>query len=164
MGKMRVVPVRNEDIISFLANPIFLSAFFSLFLTQLLKVIISLYKARANSLKDILSTLMWKTGGMPSSHSALMVSMTTAIALKDGINSSVFILSLFFSLVVIRDAMGVRRSAGLTAHTLNQLGKELNEKSGVHYRPVKEVNGHTPLEVFVGSILGFFIAIAFFLL
>ena len=101
---------------------------------------------------------------MPSSHSALVVSLTTAIAFREGLNSSVFILSSFFALVVIRDALGVRRAAGLQAKALNQLGKELNARYGTSYRPVKEVHGHTPAEVAVGSVLGFCIALAFYTL
>jgi acid phosphatase family membrane protein YuiD len=161
---MRDMDRTSAELASFLTNPIFLSAFFSLFITQLIKAVISLFRAKAKSFRDVIATLLWKTGGMPSSHSALTVSIATAIGLIEGITSSVFVLSLFFCLVVIRDAMGVRRSAGLIARTLNLLGKELNEKQGVAFHPVKEVNGHTPTEVVVGSLLGFFIALAFTLL
>ena len=98
---------------------------------------------------------------MPSSHSALAVSIATAIAIREGLDTSIFILAIFFALVVIRDAMGVRRAAGFQARTLNQLGKELNLRSGIPYRPVKEVHGHSPVEVLIGGLLGFFIALAF---
>lgn len=155
---------RGFEFAAFLTNPIFLSAFFSLFITQLIKAIISLYRSKAKSLRDVLATLLWKTGGMPSSHSALTTSIATSIGIVEGINSSVFILSLFFCLVVIRDAMGVRRSAGIIARTLNLLGKELNEMHGIGFHHVKEVNGHTPPEVVVGILLGFFIGLAFTLL
>jgi len=161
---MHEVDRRGVEIISFFANPIFLSAFFSLFITQLIKAIISLFRSKAKSLREVFVTLLWKTGGMPSSHAALTTSISTSIAIVDGINSSVFILSLFFCLVVIRDAMGVRRSAGMIARSLNLLGRELSEKAGYNFRPVKEVNGHTPAEVVVGVLLGFFIGLAFTLL
>lgn len=161
---MREVDRRGFEIISFLSNPIFLSAFFSLFITQLIKAIISLFRSKAKSLREVFVTLLWKTGGMPSSHAALTTSISTSIAIVDGLNSSVFILSLFFCLVVIRDAMGVRRSAGMIARSLNLLGRELNEKQAYNFHPVKEVNGHTPAEVVVGVLLGFFIGLAFTLL
>ncbi len=145
-------------------NPIFLSAFASLFITQFIKAVISLFRTKAQSLREVFATLLWKTGGMPSSHSALTVSIATSIGIVEGLSSSVFILSLFFCLVVIRDAMGVRRSAGLIARTLNLLGKELSEKQHIPFSSVKEVNGHTPTEVLMGILLGLFIALAFTLL
>ena len=97
---------------------------------------------------------------MPSSHSALVVSIATAIGFTEGLDTSVFVLSICFALVVIRDAMGVRRSAGQQARALNLLGKELAARFGIQQRPVREVLGHTPSEVLVGAGLGFFLALA----
>jgi uncharacterized protein len=143
------------------SNPIFLAAVFSLLTAQFIKSIVLIFRSRARSFRDVLSTFLWKTGGMPSSHSSLAVSIAASIAIVDGPDSSLFILSLFFALVVIRDALGVRRAAGLQAKALNQLGKELSAKLGVAFHPVREVHGHTPSEVIVGGLLGFFIALAF---
>jgi uncharacterized protein len=145
----------------FFSNPIFLSAIFSLMTAQFLKAVVNILRSRARSFREVLLTFFWKTGGMPSSHCALAVSIATSIAIREGLNKTVFILAAFFALVVVRDAMGVRRAAGIQARTLNQLGKELNARSGVPYHPVKEVHGHNPAEVIVGSLLGFFIALAF---
>lgn len=142
-------------------NPVFLSAIFSLLTAQFIKVVVNLFRYRSSSFREVLLTFLWKTGGMPSSHSSLAVSLATAIGLTEGVGSSVFILSMFFALVVIRDAMGVRRSAGLQARVLNQLGKELSGRFGLAFHPVKEVQGHSPPQVLVGSLLGFFIAFAF---
>jgi acid phosphatase family membrane protein YuiD len=142
-------------------NPVFLSAVFSLLVAQFIKAIINLFRYRSRSLREVLITFLWKTGGMPSSHSALAVSIATAIAFTEGVDTSIFILAFFFALVVIRDAMGVRRSSGIQAKTLNQVGKELNSRFGIAFRPVKEVQGHSPAQVVVGSLLGFFIALAF---
>lgn len=144
-------------------NPVFLSAIFSLLVAQFIKAIINLFRYRSRSLKEVLVTFLWKTGGMPSSHSALAVSIATAtaIAFTEGVNTSIFILAFFFALVVIRDAMGVRRSSGIQARTLNQVGKELNSRFGIAFRPVKEVHGHSPAQVVVGALLGFFMALAF---
>jgi acid phosphatase family membrane protein YuiD len=143
------------------SNPIFLSAVFSLLIAQFLKSVVNIFRSQSGSFREVLTTFFWKTGGMPSSHSALAVSIATAIAIREGLNTSIFILSLFFALVVIRDALGVRRAAGLQARALNQLGKELGSRVGIAYRPVKETHGHNPPEVIVGSLLGFFIALAF---
>lgn len=142
-------------------NPVFLSAVFSLLVAQFIKAIINLFHYRSRSLREVLVTFLWKTGGMPSSHSALAVSIATAIAFTEGVDTSIFILAFFFALVVIRDAMGVRRSSGIQAKTLNQVGKELNSRFGIAFRPVKEVQGHSPAQVVVGSLLGFFMALAF---
>ncbi len=147
--------------VDFFSNPIFLSAICSLLTAQFLKAVVNIFRARARDFREVLVTFFWKTGGMPSSHSALAVSIATAIAFKEGPNTSVFILALFFALVVIRDALGVRRAAGHQARTLNSLGKELGTRFGIAYRPVKEVHGHNPPEVLIGALLGFFIALAF---
>jgi acid phosphatase family membrane protein YuiD len=141
-------------------NPVFLSAMISLLTAQFIKMLINIFKYRSNSLKDVLLTFLWKTGGMPSSHSALVVALTTSVAFVDGPASDIFVITVFFSLIVIRDAMGVRRSAGIQARTLNILGRELSNRFGLSFRPVKEVQGHSPLQVAVGGLLGFFIAFA----
>lgn len=98
---------------------------------------------------------------MPSSHSALVSSVTTAIAFKDGISSDLFVFSCCFALVVVRDAMGVRRSSGQQAKALNDMGVNVSEKLKVPFKPVKEIQGHKPVEVFAGLLLGFFIGVAF---
>jgi hypothetical protein len=143
------------------SNPIFLSAIFSLLIAQFLKAIVNILRSRARSFRDVLLTFFWKTGGMPSSHSALAISLTTAIGIREGPDTSIFIVALFLSLIVIRDALGVRRATGLQAKALNQLGKEISPRLGITYKPVKEVHGHSPAEVIVGGLLGFFIALAF---
>jgi len=143
------------------SNPVFLSAVFSLLTAQFIKSIVLILRSRAKSIRDVLGTFLWKTGGMPSSHSALAVSIAASIALVDGPNTSIFILALFFALVVIRDALGVRRASGLQARALNQLGRELSSKLGIAFHPVREVHGHNPSEVIVGALLGFFLALAF---
>lgn len=141
-------------------NPVFLSAIISLLTAQFIKMLINIFKYRSRSLRDVLLTFLWKTGGMPSSHSALVAALTTSVAFIDGPASDIFVITVFFSLIVIRDAMGVRRSAGIQARTLNILGKELSSRFGISFRPVKEVQGHSPLQVAVGGLLGFFIAFA----
>lgn len=144
-----------------LYNPIFLSALFSWIIAQFLKVIIYLIRFKPFSSRDVLYRFFWKTGGMPSSHSAAVTSLTTAVGIVEGFNSTVFILSLVFSLIVIRDALGVRRAAGSQAIALNTLGKVLQSRLKIPFKMVKEISGHTLPEVSVGIILGFFIAVAF---
>lgn len=155
----------REQFILFLKNPVFLSCLFSWFGAQFLKAAIKLIYGKINSLGELLEVMVWRTGGMPSSHSSLVTSLCTTIGFRNGINSDIFCFALVFFLVVIRDAFGVRRSSGMQAHKLNEIGNELSTKSILDiFKPLKEVDGHTPMEVLCGCFLGFFIGLAFSLL
>ena len=98
---------------------------------------------------------------MPSSHTSLVVSLVTTIGFRSGVNSDIFILAFCFMMVVIRDALGVRRSSGIQAKKINEIGRSLAEKDKENYVPIKEVQGHKPMEVLVGGLLGLSIGIAF---
>jgi len=148
---------------AFFANPIILSSLTSWLLSQLIKGIIALFQIRRKSLREILDALFWRTGGMPSSHAAVVTSMTAAVAFHEGLGSNLFAVSLFVAMVVMRDAVGVRRASGLQALALNLLGRTTAEKLGIEFEPVKEVKGHAPQEVLVGGILGILIAAIYFL-
>ena len=143
------------------SGPVFLSAFFSWFIAQLVKTVIDIARNRSRTSGEAVATMFWKTGGMPSSHSSLVTALATSIGFEFGPGSSIFTLSLFYGVLIIRDALGVRRSAGVQAQALNQIGMQMKKHLGVPYHPVKEVLGHTPTEVAVGVALGFFIAVAF---
>ncbi len=155
-----LVPIRIQ-LQSLLLNPVFLSCLFSWFGAQLVKTVIMLLKGRIRSIKELFALLIWRTGGMPSSHSAIVSAMTTSIGIRAGLDSDLFVLSMCFSLVVIRDALGVRRANGLQAKALNEMGKELSKKEIIMYKPVKEVHGHQPIEVFVGVLFGISMAVGF---
>lgn len=142
-------------------NPVFLSIIFSWFSAQFIKTLIGLLTGKIHSLSELFSMLIWRTGGMPSSHSALVVSMATSIGFRQGFTSDIFLLSLAFSLVTVRDALGVRRSTGIQAHAINEIGKELADKQLLSFRTIKEVHGHKPFEVIMGCFLGLVIGIAF---
>ena len=103
------------------------------------------------------------SGGMPSSHSALVVGLCTSIGLKEGMSSSIFALCLVFSLVVMYDATGVRLHAGRQAEVLNQLIVELpRDHPLTDSRPLRDTLGHTPIQVVVGAILGMSVAYVHF--
>jgi acid phosphatase family membrane protein YuiD len=152
---------RTESVKFFIENPIALSAVTSWFLAQVIKAAIFLLKTNKKSGRELLVTIAWRTGGMPSSHAALVSAMTTSVGLVEGVASNLFAVSFFMSLIVMRDAMGVRRSSGMQAKSLNSLGRTVEDRLGLEYHPVKEVNGHAPLEVVVGALLGIFIAAAY---
>ena len=94
------------------------------------------------------------TGGMPSSHSAIVMGMTTAVGKYAGINSAAFAIALIFSFVVMYDAAGLRRAAGRQAAILNRLVEDLVNMRGVQEAKLRELLGHTPVEVLVGAVLG----------
>jgi acid phosphatase family membrane protein YuiD len=155
------IVARPESLRAFFENPIFLSCVSSWFSAQLMKAVIVLLKGRRRSSREILETIAWRTGGMPSSHASLVASMATSVAFWEGIGSNLFIVTLFFALIVMRDAMGVRRASGIQARTLNLLGRQLAENVKIDYHSIKEVHGHAPLEVVIGALLGIFIAAAY---
>ncbi len=104
--------------------------------------------------------LISEYGGMPSSHTAFVVALATMIALKEGIASSAFSISLIMALIVIRDAIGFRRTLGRQSKTLNYIVRELaEEKKKSHLPRLPEEIGHNPLEVLVGGLIGLSISL-----
>lgn len=148
-------------LVTLIHNPLFLSAATSLVFAQFVKLAIAISKRTRRNRKSMLEAVFWKTGGMPSSHAAAVSALTFTTAIQRGLNSDIFIITFFFSLIVLRDAVGVRHSSGIQSKTLNALGAALSERFGIEYRPVKEVQGHKPLEVAVGCFIGVFISAAY---
>lgn len=151
----------GHQFVLLLHNTVFLAAVSSWIISQFLKTIITLFSSKSTSFRELVSLLIWKTGGMPSSHSALVASVSTTIGFKSGISSDLFVFSCCFALVVIRDSVGVRRSSGQQAKALNELGAKLSSRLKYQFKPVKEIQGHRPMEVLAGILLGFFIGVAF---
>jgi len=152
-----------ETVGALFANPVFLSPLVSLCAAQLTKGIIHALGGGAKRAGELVQAIVWRTGGMPSSHAAVVCSISVALALSEGLGSNMFAFSLWFAMVVLRDAMGVRMSAGLSARALNKLGRSASDKLGLDYSDVKEIQGHTPLEVVLGGLLGSFIAAGIYL-
>jgi acid phosphatase family membrane protein YuiD len=113
---------------------------------------------------DYLRTRRWNwallltTGGMPSSHSSLMTSTTLAIGLYDGFDSPIFALGVVMTMIVTYDAAGVRQQAGIHAQRINVIVAELLKGHPINERDLREVLGHTPLEVVGGILLGLAVA------
>ncbi|HAP69340.1 MAG TPA: acid phosphatase [Flavobacteriales bacterium] len=107
-------------------------------------------------------TILFATGGMPSSHSSTVVAMATSVGLIDGFNSTTYAIAVCFATVVMFDAAGLRRNASKQAMVLNRMVKEfLSSDSNSKPVKLKEFLGHTPTEVLVGALLG--VAISFLL-
>lgn len=102
-------------------------------------------------------------GGMPSSHSSLMVGTTMGIALHVGFSSPVFAIAVAITMIVIYDAAGVRREAGRHAEKINILIQELLKGHPISDKELREVLGHTPLEVTGGIILGIIVSILYWM-
>ena len=104
--------------------------------------------------------LMLTTGGMPSSHSALMTATVFAVGLYNGFDDPLFALGVAITMIVTYDAAGVRRQAGIHAKRINVLFDELLHGHPISEKDLREVLGHTPLEVIGGILLGLIVATA----
>jgi acid phosphatase family membrane protein YuiD len=104
--------------------------------------------------------LLLTTGGMPSSHSSLMTATTLGIGLYHGFDNAVFAIAVAITMIVVYDAAGVRRQAGIHAQRINVLFDELLHGHMLNEKDLREVLGHTPLEVAGGVLLGLIVATA----
>lgn len=109
--------------------------------------------------KKINFKIFTTTGGMPSSHSAGVIALSMTVGYNEGMNSIPFAIALGFAFVVMYDAAGIRRSAGKIAATMNRVMEEFySHRPSAAGEKLKELLGHTPLEVFIGAILGAFVS------
>ena len=120
---------------------------------QVIKALLTLILTRKFSMERMVGS-----GGMPSSHSAMSCAMVMSIGFEEGFESPVFALAFCFAMVVMYDAAGVRRSTGRNAAAFNQLVRDLGEKGFVLDEVrLKELVGHTPVQVMAGALLGILI-------
>jgi acid phosphatase family membrane protein YuiD len=119
-------------------------------IAQAIKVVVQSIRDRSLNLR------VWAAmGGMPSSHSALVMALTTAVGRINGVGSAAFAVALIFSFVVMYDAAGVRRAVGRQAAILNRLVVDLvDHRGGSTEERLRELLGHTPVEVLAGAALG----------
>ena len=138
-------------------NYVLLTAVVSWFSAQIIKTIIHLIRYRTFNPERLFGA-----GCMPSSHSALVCSATLAVSRKIGTNSVEFAVMFILAVVVMYDAMGVRRAAGLHAKEINRINKTIEESANDNkqddYKELKEYLGHTPFEVLGGALLGILIS------
>jgi acid phosphatase family membrane protein YuiD len=123
-------------------------------IAQILKVCVFSVRKRHLDLR-----VLAETGGMPSSHSAIVAALTTAVGRLNGVTSDVFAIALIFSIVVMYDAQGVRRAAGRQAAILNRLIDDVMAQRGIQETRLRELLGHTPVEVLVGAALGILVGL-----
>ena len=137
-----------------ISNQILITAIVGWFAAQIIKIIVDIFRYRKLDWR-----LLFATGGMPSSHSALVVSMTTATGLSQGFDSAVFAVATVFAFVVMYDAQGIRRQAGTHAYILNIIIKTIENPKINAEKALKELLGHTPFQVLGGAILGIIVAL-----
>ena len=148
-------------------NPVFVAAFMSWLIAQVIKMITYLVKN-----KEISVERFWGAGGMPSSHAAAVCALASAIAVIEGANSNMFAIAALLALVVMYDASGVRRAAGMHAKEINniktiidQFHEDMRKPGAKNFEEtkaqLKELLGHSPIEVFFGALLGIAVGIFF---
>ncbi len=144
----------NEFIETF-KDSVIVTAIIGWFIAQLLKVIFVCIRHKKVDFRRFVGS-----GGMPSSHSSTVMALSVGIGLTEGFSSSIFAVSFIIALVVMYDAAGVRRAAGQQAKILNKIIEDWGKASySDTEKKLKELLGHTPVEVFVGALLGITIAV-----
>jgi len=140
-------------------NRVFWTAVAANVVAQLLKILLDYALNRRWDWRRLLDT-----GGMPSTHSATVSALAISVAFAEGWDSPLFAVAAVFALVVMYDATGIRRHAGQQAELLNQLVRELQDvlEKGFAPGPLKELLGHSYLEVLVGALVGALVAWASF--
>jgi len=135
-------------------NKVFITTVYAWFITQTMKVIIGVIREKRFNFRWFVGT-----GGMPSSHAATVSALSAAVALHSGVDSAIFAITIAFSLIVIFDAQGVRRATGKQAEILNKMLDDMYWKKQIQEDRLKELLGHTPIEVFVGIAAGIIIVL-----
>ncbi|MBU3958287.1 MAG: divergent PAP2 family protein [Candidatus Omnitrophica bacterium] len=135
-------------------NKVFMTTLFAWAVAQTIKVSIGVIREKRFDFRWFIGT-----GGMPSSHATGASCLTTAIGLEYGFNSIYFALAASFAIIVMFDAQGVRRAAGKQAHILNKVMEDIYWQGRIQENRLRELIGHTPVEVIVGFLLGIIIAL-----
>ena len=127
------------------------------FIAQILKVILGVFREKRFN-------FLWfvGTGGMPSSHAAGVASLATSVGCVSGFDSPIFAVTAVVALIIMFDAQGVRRASGKQAEVLNKIMDDIYFKKGIREDRLKELWGHTPVEVIMGALLGIFLSLLFF--
>ncbi|WP_416672743.1 divergent PAP2 family protein [Egbenema bharatensis] len=140
-----------QDFSQILDNHILLISLLTCLLAQALKLLIELIRHGKVTFRTLVTT-----GGMPSAHSALVTSLAAGVGQTAGWESGEFAIAFVFAIIVMYDAAGVRQAAGKQARILNQIVDELfsGDHAKFNEERLKELLGHTPVQVIAGSILG----------
>ena len=135
--------------LEFTRNKVFFVSLYTWIITQTIKVIIGVIREKKFNFRWFVGT-----GGMPSSHAATVSALATCVGLQAGFDSSLFVVALIFAIIVIFDAQGVRRATGKQAEILNKMLDDIYWKKHIQEDRLKELLGHTPVEVLTGIVAG----------
>jgi hypothetical protein len=138
-------------------NRIFIVTVSVWIIAQGIKMFINILRGKRFSFRWFLGT-----GGMPSSHAAGVAALATSCGLEHGFQSGMFALAAIFAMVTMFDAQGVRRSTGEQAEILNKVIDDMYWHKRVEMGRIRDFVGHTPMQVLVGSVLGFALAVLFY--
>ncbi len=138
-------------------NRIFLITLAVWFLAQTVKVFVGFFAEKRFNFRWFIGT-----GGMPSSHAAGASALATCVGLSEGFESVLFAVAASFAMVTMFDAQGVRRSTGQQATILNKMMDDIYWKGQIEEKRLKELVGHTPIQVLAGLIFGIFCALIFY--
>ncbi len=138
-------------------NRIFLITILVWILAQAAKVLVGFFKERRFNFRWFIGT-----GGMPSSHAAGASAMATCVGLNQGFDSAVFAVAASFAMVTMFDAQGVRRATGHQATILNKMMDDMYWKGQIEEKRLKELVGHTPIQVLAGFLFGILCAVLFY--
>ena len=156
-----MVPMHGFDFTSaflqMLHNKIFMITISVWIIGQGIKMIINILRGKKFNFRWFIGT-----GGMPSSHAAGVAALATSCGLEYGFNSGLFALAAIFAMVTMFDAQGVRRQSGEQAEVLNKVLDDVYFHKHVGTNRIKEFVGHTPIQVLVGSLMGFSLAVLFY--
>jgi acid phosphatase family membrane protein YuiD len=136
-----------------LSNSVLIAGFISWSLAQLIKIPWNYFSKRRWDW-----VLLLRAGGMPSSHAALVASVAHSIGLFAGFNTPLFALALTLAVIVIYDATGIRRQAGIHAEFINRIIRDMVKGKRSQEKQLREVLGHTPMEALAGTLLGIGVA------
>lgn len=137
------------ELLALLRNHALMAALLAWLIAQILKVVLVFWGEKRLDLSRMVGS-----GGMPSSHSALIVAMATSVGKHEGLSSTAFAIAAAVALVVMYDAANVRREAGRQAELLNRIVLDLYRDNHLDQEKLKELLGHTPIEVAAGALLG----------
>ncbi len=135
-------------------NQVFLITLSAWFLAQVIKVIIGVKKEKRFNFRWLFSP-----GGMPSAHTATVTALSTVVGLRFGFDSGLFGVTLIFAIMIMFDAGGFRRMVGKQATILNKIVDDIYAKKKIEEEKVRELLGHTPVQVIAGAALGILVAL-----
>ncbi len=153
-----------QELKELISNDVLICSIAAWAIAQIFKVFTNLYVVRVFDLKRLVGD-----GGMPSAHSATVIALSAMTGWIAGFDSVVFAVTMMFSIIVMRDALGVRREAGKHAASIRDIADALNKgflskDSEIRTENIKLLVGHTPLQVLLGALVGIIVAVCYILI